>query len=71
MLNEILQGLLILKKYFDAGNKYNTGAEHDVFYVYKTDRPLSNSDVKEMKKNNWFQEDVDDYDEEEGWMYYP
>jgi len=66
------QGLDILAKYFDDVDGYPLAADHDVFFVMKTDRPLSPDDVVLIKKLGWFQEGLgnDDhalYDSEVDW----
>jgi hypothetical protein len=80
-LSELIDGLNILVKYFDDPDSYNVGAEHDVIYVYPTDRPVDKEDVKALIELGWFQEDVeiddDDadfspehYSPEETWSHY-
>jgi hypothetical protein len=69
-LNDFLAGLEILAKHFDDPADYHIGSEHDQFYVYATDSPLSEGAVKHLKSLGWFQPDVPDgapYDGAEGW----
>ena len=74
MLSKFIQALQIFQKYYDKDG-YNTGAEHDQFYVYPTDKPLSEEDLRTVVVLGWFQEEVghegvfqvSDYDPSEGW----
>lgn len=76
-LNKIREGLDIFARYYDKPDGYHTSAEHDVLYVYATDRPLSESDLARVIELGWFQEveleeedgdfHASDYDPEEGW----
>ena len=62
----------------DKEDGYDIGAEHDQFYTYPTDYPLTAEDVQCMVDLGWFQEEVphedeftaDLYDPEEGWSAY-
>jgi len=77
ILSKFIKGLQILQPYYDKDG-YDIGAEHDVFYAYKTARRLSDEDVKKMRELGWFQEAVPSnedntpgpYDPEEGWTAY-
>ena len=40
-LNNLIEGLTILNRYYDKPDGYHTCAEHDMFYAGPTDRPLS------------------------------
>ena len=42
-LSEFLEGLTILKPHYKGGDGFHLGAEHDVFYAYATDTPLTTS----------------------------
>lgn len=76
-LSQFIEGLQILKPYYKDGDDYHLGAEHDVFYAYGTERPLSAPDVVRMLELGWFQEDAprddegeftaENYDPEKGW----
>ena len=79
--DKFIAGLQILQGYFDKLKGFHIGAEHDVVYVYKTDRPVSPEDVAKLVELDWFQEGVnrpeeDDefepkhYDPEESWTAY-
>ena len=78
VLDNFIKGLNILRPYFDKyDGGYNLGAEHDIIYIYPTDRPLSLSDIKSLKELDWFQENIDSdnteevaYDPLEGWCVY-
>ncbi len=78
ILSRFIAGLQILQPYYDK-DKYSIGAEHDVVYVYRTDRPLTPEDVGRMVALGWFQPEVhtgddsftaDHYDPEEAWGTY-
>ena len=75
-LSNFIDGLNTLHPYFDDPDGYHIGAEHDQFYVYQTNKPLSDADVKKMQALGWFQPEVDydggenstpAYDPEDGW----
>lgn len=42
----IIEGMTILEKYRDAPDGFNCGAEHNVIYVYATDKPLDQVDLE-------------------------
>ena len=62
---DIIEGLQILQKYRDKQDGYDTGAEHDILYAYKTSRPLEPQDLARMVELGWFQEAADYGDDEE------
>lgn len=76
----IIDGLNILRAYYDEKNLYTMGAEHDVVYAYATNKPLIKADVEKMVDLGWAQHDADTgddedfeakhYDPEEGWAAY-
>lgn len=71
-LNRFIEGLQILSKYYDKLDGHHTGAEHDQFYAYQTDRPLTDEDLNRMVELGWFQpecgfESAADYKPSEGW----
>jgi uncharacterized protein YqhQ len=69
-LMNFIHGLSILTPYYTDPNGYHIGSEHDQFYAYATDRPLSAEGVQKMRDLGWFQPDMDDdadYDPTEGW----
>lgn len=76
-INDFIEGIQILSKYYDKPNGYHIGAEHDVFYVYSTDRQVATEDLNKLCELGWFQDadtgDEDEfkpehYDPEEGWQ---
>lgn len=79
-LNNFIEGLLILRPYYNDGDGYQLGADHDIVYVYSTDRPLSAEDITKMTELGWFQPDshkpesegfsAEYYNHEEGWAAY-
>ena len=69
-LSDFIDGLNTLRPYYDRQDGYHIGAEHDQFYCYPTDRPLTEEDVKKMLSLGWFQPEQDEdaaYDPEDGW----
>ena len=72
-LSNFIEGLKTLQPYYDNGDGYHIGAEHDQFYAYKTDKPLTQEDQLRMVKMGWFQpdggmsEDEGEYDPDNGW----
>lgn len=70
-LSNFIEGLTILRPYYSDPDGYHIGAEHDQFFAYATDRPLSDEDLNKMRGFGWFQPDVEDNDSiyypEEGW----
>jgi hypothetical protein len=76
-LKNFVEGLEILKSYFEDQDGYHIGAEHDIFYVYATDTPLPETAIKKLLELGWFQEemeaadngefDTSSYDPEKGW----
>jgi hypothetical protein len=69
-IQAFIEGLNILSGYFDGGDGYHIGAEHDQFYVYATHKPLTDEDVAKMRELGWFQPDLGDdapYSPEDGW----
>jgi hypothetical protein len=63
-LTDLIEGLDIFKTYFDDTTGYHVGAEHDVIYVFPTDRPVSEEDVERLIALDWHQEDVEIEDED-------
>ena len=69
-LSNFIEGLKTLQPYYKDGDGYHIGAEHDQFYAYQTERPLTTEDVQKMRALGWFQPDQDDdaeYNPEDGW----
>ena len=69
-LSNFIEGLKVLQSYYEGGDGYHIGAEHDQFYAYQTDRPLTPEDVQKMRDLGWFQPEQADgkeYDPEDGW----
>ena len=69
-LSNFIGGLEILRPHFDGGDGYHIGAEHDQYFVYATDTPLSEDEVAKMRSMGWFQSECEDdspYEPAEGW----
>jgi len=65
-MKNFVDGLNILRPYFDDPDGYHIGSEHDQFYVYQTNHPLTPEDVAKMRALGWFQPDARIPDEPEG-----
>jgi hypothetical protein len=66
-LSNFIEGLTILRPYYNDPDGYHIGAEHDQFFAYATDKPLSDEDVDKMRELGWFQPDGEPMDS----IYYP
>lgn len=72
-LSNFIEGLKTLQPYYNGGDGYHIGAEHDKFYAYQTDIPMGRDDVTKMVELGWFQpeggisSDGGEYDAENGW----
>lgn len=79
-LDKFIAGLNILSRFYDKPDGYHIGSEHDVFFCYKTDKPLDRASVEQMVELGWFQHEVecpddgdftaDCYDADESWSAY-
>jgi hypothetical protein len=71
---DFIEGLNIILPFYTKGRDgYNLGADHDVIYIYATDNPLPETDVKRLLDLGFFQPEVQtgsDYDPAEGWAVY-
>ena len=73
---DVIAGMQIILPYYDqADGGFNTGADHDVIYMYATDKPVSAEDIAKIKELGWFQTDVEEdddgnveYDVDSGWQ---
>lgn len=69
-LSNFIEGLKTLQPYYKDGDGCHISAEHDQFYAYQTERPLTPEDVQKMRDLGWFQPDQEDdaeYSPEDGW----
>lgn len=78
-IKNLVEGINLLRKAFNDPDGYHIGAEHDAFYVYETDRPLSDEEAQKLIDLGWFQEGIsdpskdftlEDYDSAESWCAY-
>jgi len=53
---ELIEGMNILSKYYEQ-NGFNTGAEHDVIYMYEPDMDITLEDFAKLLELGWDQED--------------
>lgn len=71
-LNNLIEGLLILKPHYEkGGDSYCIGAEHDQFFAYQTDTPLTDDEVTKMWELGWFQPETPDDEDENPGPYNP
>ena len=54
-LSNFIEGLKILQSYYKNDKDCHIGAEHDFFFAYRTDIPLTKEDVQKMVKLGWEQ----------------
>lgn len=68
-IGNLIDGLLVLREHYNGRDGYHIGAEHDQFYAWVTDTPLSEEEVTKMRSLGWFQPDSDDeeYNPEDSW----
>lgn len=79
-LSEILGGIETLRPFYEKPDGFHVGAEHDVVYLYATDKPLTPEAVAKMVEFGWFQEGAEydprdgfkaeNYDPSESWTAY-
>lgn len=78
-IDNFVDGLATIRTGYNEPDGYVLGAEHDIIYVYATDKPLFTEDVEKLFALGWFQPDVDtgdeapkaeQYDPAEGWGAY-
>lgn len=74
MLSNFIEGLQILRGHYHHGDGYHIGAEHDQFFAYTTDTPLTPEEAERMFNLGWFQPDTTEgedgnktYQEWDGW----
>lgn len=67
-IKNIIDGIAILRTYFENPDGYHLGAEHDEIFIFKTDHPMSPEDVARVRELGWFQTEAED-DEEDGAEY--
>ena len=64
----LIAGIILLDTYRDNPGSHDLSAEHDTVYLYSTNRPLSEEDVKKMEDLGFVQESTDSYDPDESWI---
>lgn len=66
-LSNFLAGLQTLQPYYND-DEDQLAAEHDQFYVLRTDRPLTSEDQAKMRELGWWSDrDHEPYSKEAGW----
>ena len=68
-LSNFIDGIEILRKYYDGNDGYHIGAEHDQFFMYATSTKIPETDIARLKELGWNQE-TEEYDENEAWYAY-
>lgn len=76
----LIAGLQLTQLYRDKEDTTETGANHDVIYIFATDKPLSKEHIQSMLDLGFHQEyegldynedfKVDDYRADESWHFY-
>lgn len=73
-LKQFLVGVQIIRQYYHDPDGYHLDADHDVIYMYATDRPITPEHVAELLDLGWFQPDQCEeeyvYDSYSGWQAY-
>jgi hypothetical protein len=76
-LPNFIEGINILRPYYDDPDGYQLGAEHDQIYLYATQKPLPPEAVARLHALGWFQPDQDSeegpapYNPDDGWSVFP
>jgi len=74
-LNEIIEGLKILQKYYDNPDDHHVDADHDIIYVYATQKPVSEEDLKKLHEFGFnqpgFDAEAGEYSPDENWQFFP
>lgn len=76
--DKIIAGINILSPYYAKPHGYNLGADHDVLYMYATERPVSEDDRRKLIELGWGQEaccvegeyKLEHYNPDESWSAY-
>jgi hypothetical protein len=63
-LSDIVRGLQIIQRYCKEG-AHLSGAEHDVIYAPRLERPLLSDDERELEALGWHTDDENDL-----WCHY-
>lgn len=76
---EIIEGLITLMPFYDNPDGFHNGAEHDHFFAYATDKPLTEEAIKKMIELGWHQQheerdycedySIKDYKHDACWVY--
>jgi len=72
-LSNLIRGIEVLRPFYNDPDGYHAGAEHDVLFMYATDKPLTREAIEALIALGWRQdhwrdvETADDYDQGESW----
>ena len=66
----LMRGIQTLLPYYDDENGYHSGSDHDVFYMFATDKPVSEEDQEELEVLGWYQPHGAEYSQSESWYAY-
>ena len=58
-LKRFIDGIEIIRRYYNKPDGHHISAEHDAFFLYPTDRLLSADDLAAVVALGWLQEGVD------------
>lgn len=61
-LANFLEGVAIIKSFYNDQGGFHLGAEHDQIYLYATDKPMDDASVAKLIELGWFQDDAEDED---------
>lgn len=56
-ISNFVEGITILRGFYKDRDGYHIGAEHDMVYLYATDRPLTAVAFQAMKDLGWWQQE--------------
>lgn len=71
-IDQIIEGLTILRQYYGAKSPYCVSAEHDEIWVSATVMPLPKEAIDKLHALGWLQNVADgiDYSPDEPWIAY-
>jgi hypothetical protein len=65
-LSNFLEGVELLRFYYDNPDGYHLEAEHDEIHMHATDKTLPPESVQKLHDLGWWQRTAE-YDADEGW----
>ena len=58
-LANFLEGVAIIKPFYNDQDGFHLGAEHDQIYLYATDKPMDDATVARLRELGWFQDEAE------------